>query len=446
MDADRLRERFRGQLVLPGDAGYDGARQVFNQRVQGRPAMVARCAGVTDVRTALHVADELGLDISVRGGGHHVAGWSSNDGGLVIDLTELRGVRVDPSTSTAWVGGGATAADVLLHTGRFGLAPVTGASPNIGVAGLTMGLGEGYLTPRYGFGCDNLLAFELVLADGKVLHVSADTHQELFWAMRGAGANFGVVTALQLQLQPAPQQAVGGWLRFAEPDVARVTRRVWEVMEHGSEWFFPLPVLGVDASGRLELSILPGHTGSAELAEREIGELRAGSVPASDETRTMSYAELVHQIPGLPGRAVWDLHRFEFGAGADRQIDFLLTQADRLTPFAMVNLWRTVPTQALEPPGVAPRLPGINVCLMSKWQDPADDAEQLRWLADTTAALTESGEMTEAANAVNHVSMHDDRRVRNLYGDATYRELARLKARYDPRNIFRRNYNIAPAG
>ncbi|MGH2944733.1 MAG: FAD-binding oxidoreductase [Solirubrobacteraceae bacterium] len=450
--------RFRGTILRPKDPGYDAARRIFNERLIARPAVIAQCAGVADVRAALRLACRHGLAITVRGGGHSVGGWSSIDGGLVIDLRPMRGIHVDPVTRSAWVGGGARAIDLIVEAAEHDLAPVTGVTADVGLGGLLLGLGEGYLTPRYGFGVDNVLALEVVTADERVLRVSADEHPDLFWAMRGAGANFGVVTAMHLRLHPAPQQGVGGFVTFAGDDMPRVTRHLWAVMDHGSEHYFPLARYDIDDAGRRRVAVIPGHVGPPDVAEREVGELRQCGTPVSDETAPMSYLDLIGEIggggaradePDPPRRQAWDLYQFPFGGDAQRQMDLLHDQVAGLvdtsrTPY--LSLWRSVAPRA---PGVAPsaapRHHGIALFIASYWRDPGDDDEQVRRVREIGAACAESGLVTEAADAINHVGTLDDARARRIYGDQAYDRLARLKALYDPDNRFRRNCNIPPA-
>lgn len=455
--------RFRGDFVLPSTSSYPEASAIWNARVGGSPAVVARCAGPADVREVLMLAREQGLVISVRGGGHGVTGSSSNDGGLIIDLTRMRHVQVDPASSTAWVGGGVLAGDVLLEALQFGLAPVTGISSGVGLVGLTLGVGEGYLSTKYGFAADNVLEFEVVTAAGEIIRVSADEHPDLFWAMRGAGANFGVVTGMRLRLHPAPGQAVGGMIVFGEDDLLPVTRHLWEVMERGSEYFNPFPIYSLDENGRPELAILPGHVGPAELAERELAELRSCGTVIRDESRVGSYADLVFESSDLPpvepppNRSVWDLYRYEFGGDTERQIEVLLDVVRSLRPGAeprrpggearrFLNPWRTVPCSAPEPPSAAPRLPGISIFIASWcWSDPSEDEAEIRWLQETVEPFTSSGLVSEATNAMNHVSFPTAGRIKNLYGPLAYERLAQIKGIYDPDNVFHGNYNIPPA-
>jgi FAD/FMN-containing dehydrogenase len=441
--------RFRGELVQPGDPGYDEARKIYNELVQGSPAVVARCIGAQDVVDALALAREHDLEVSVRGGGHSIGGWSSNDGGLVVDLTLMRQVWIDSDARTAWVGGGTRAGDLLVEADRVGLVAATGAATSIGLAGLTMGLGEAYLTPRLGYGADHLLAFELVTAAGEVLRVTPDEHPDLFWALRGAGPNFGVVTAMKLQLHPAPERAVGGSIAFDGADPGALTREIWRLMEHGSEWFWPMFVYGVDESGRPQVTMIPGHTGTAELAERELDRVCQIAPPVDDARRVGSYLDLVFELPLRPGRRQWDLLRFPFGGDPERQMRALLDRFraegdDRLTPGRELLLWRSVAPPPPRAPGVAPRLEGITIMPSSLWLDPAEDAAELGWIERTVQALRAAGVVEEAGNAMNHVGVAEEERVRRVYGPESHRRLAELKARYDSDNLFHRNFNIRP--
>lgn len=414
---------------------------------------MARCAGPADVRAALALARAEGLDVSVRGGGHSCAGYSTNNGGLVIDLTKMRSVFVDAATSTAWVGGGVLASDVLTEALQFGLVPVAGCCPTIGLTSLSMGIGEGYLSARHGYSADNVLEFELVTASGEILRVSADSHPDLFWAMRGAGANFGVVTAMRIRLHPAPEQAIAGTIVFGERDLLPVTQHIWRVMEHGSDGFFPFPSYRVGEAGTPEIHIVPGHVGPPEIAERELDQLRACGNAIHDDTRTTSYEDLIWQnnADGAdPIRWAAEMYGFAFGLSGERQIEFLLEQVRswRAPPSGATHafvLWRTVCREPPKPPSALPRMVGITLSIDSFWTDPDDDEAELSWVRQTADAFASSGVVTEAPNAMNSVGFPTEARVKGLYGPETYARLRLIKGIYDPDNVFCRNYNIPPS-
>jgi FAD/FMN-containing dehydrogenase len=436
---------FQGEFLTPGDEGYEEARIVFNRRLSLRPAVIAKCSSVADVQGALRVAREHGLPIAVRGGGHSGAGWSTIEGGLVVDLRPMRSVRVDPDTRTAWVSGGSQAMDLLAPASKHGLVPSTGLFGSIGLGGLLLGLGEGWLTPKYGYGNDSIEELEVVTAAGELLRVAADSHPDLFWAMRGAGANFGVVTAMKLRLHPLPEQVVGGNITIGEDGLRAATDYFWDFSEHGSRDSWLLGVYRMPEDGRPLISLSPGHIGPREEAARDLADLRGLGVPVSDTLQEMSYLDLINTAKSeeYPPRYLWDAFHFEFGQDPEPQKQLVLALQPLMPPGAALVLWRTVPVD--QPvPSVARRLPGITFHIGGHWHDPAEDEMYLRWGRETTEAILASGLVTVAANTVNHVSSMTNARVRDLYGPADYTRLASLKAVYDPENTFRSNANIPP--
>ncbi|TDO92380.1 FAD-binding oxidoreductase [Enemella evansiae] len=438
---------FGGVVLTPSVDGYETARQIFNERLVGRPALIAQCTGAADVQAALRYAQAENLAVSVRSGGHGLAGWASNDDGLVVDLTRLRWVRVDPDARSAWVGGGVRALDVVTKTLAHGLAPVTGVSPLIGLAGLATGAGEGFLTPQHGYASDNVRAFELVTANGSLLRVSATEHADLFWAMRGAGPNFGVVTAMQVDLHPVPPVVVGGWLTFDGVDALRVTECVWDLLERGSPRFFPQITYGVDPGGAMHVRVMPGFLGPEESAIDEITQLRQCAPPLDDDVSAMSYLELLHQIPGEFGRRhSWDIYHLPFDVDRTAQIEMVLAQATRLRPMGgFFDLWRTMPGSVSAPASALPRRPGVSLVAASIWENASDDDLEIARISEIATAFRDSGLVGESPSASNHVSSHEPPRVIAKYGADGYARLQRLKAVYDPHNVFRRNYNVPPA-
>ncbi|MEU3618025.1 FAD-binding protein [Streptomyces sp. NPDC006872] len=447
--------RFRGALLTPADPGYDIARTVHNERAAAAPALIARCAGVADVRAALQLARREGLEIAVRGGGHSVGGYSSVGGGLVIDVSGLDWVRVDPATCTAWVGGGTRAIDLLIEAGEFGLVAVTGTIGTIGVGGLLLGLGEGYLTGRHGFGIDNVLELEVVTADERVLRVSADDNPDLFWAMRGAGANFGVVTAMRLRLHPAPERPMGGRLAFAGDDLAPVTAHLWQAMRHASPSFAPLATYMTGETGEPVVLVIPAHVGSADAAEQEAAALRHCGTPIIDDARFESYLDLIGEVsngapqaePGAAPRTAWEILRFPFDENSELQQQAFLDQVRALRgkgQWLSLVLWRTAAPPA-PVPSAAPRHPGITVFIASYWRDPSEDEARVQEVRGIAQALFGTGLVAQAANGVNHLADPDETRLSAVYGAESYKRLTQVKAAHDPGNRFRHNANIPPA-
>lgn len=443
----------RGEVLTETAEGYEEARGIFNDRLAGRPSAIVRCAGVADVRATLDWARSEGLEVSIRGGGHGPGGWAVNDGGVVIDLTAMRWVLVDAEARTAWIGGGARAGDVVTETVSHGLVPVTGVTTSVGLGGLATGAGEGYLTPLHGYASDNVLAFELVTAAGDVLRVSETERPDLYWALRGAGPNFGVVTAMQLRLHPVPEHVTGGAVSFGPDDVARATHNLWDLMEHGSPYSFPQAMYGPGDDGETTVSVLPGHVGPADVAEREIEGLLAGASSGRDDTVEMTYVELLQQleqepgeIEGFPTRHLWDCYHLPFEGPRTEQIDLVLSLLPALGPQVMLDLWPTRPGASAGPEGVMPRSPGVTLVVLGMWADARDDAHFAELVARIGERLRSSGLVQESPSGSNHVTVHDPARVRDLFGQEGYARLQGLKAEYDPTDVFRSCYHVPLVG
>jgi FAD/FMN-containing dehydrogenase len=441
---------FEGDLLTPGDVDYEGARLLRNRRMSRRPAAIARCASVADVQAAVRLARDSGLELAVRGGGHGAAGWASIDDGVVIDLGLIRSVEVDVEARTARIGGGALAIDAITAAGGDPLVPVTGITATVGLGGLLSSLGEGYLTPRHGFGTDHVVELEVVTADGDVIQVSADSDPDLFWAMRGAGTNFGVTTAFTVRLHPRPASVLAGRVVFGPDHVEAVTDYVWDIMRTESIDSWPAAVYTRDETGTPLLSVSVGHLGSPDEAARDVAHLRSIAPALSDDVHEMSYLDLIRRgggpgADGTPDNGFWDIYAFPFDGDATAQKRRVLDEQTRLHGPGYLALWRTLASPAPEPPNSAPRHAGITTFLGSMWDDPAETAEHDAWGRSTAAALVDSRLVGPAANTINHVDRIDEARIRDLYGAETYARLAALKAIHDPDNVFRSNANIPPA-
>lgn len=443
---------FRGEVILPDDQRYDEARSVYNVRFDRRPAVVARCAGTADVVTAIRVAREHDLEIAVRGGGRHVAGYGTVDGGLVIDLGPIANVQVDPGTRIARLGAGARNRDGLIEAAVFGLAPVTGVVGHIGAAGLTLGGGIGFLGPRHGFASDNVTALQLVTAEGEVLDVREETDPELFWAVRGAGPNFGVVTAIDVRVHPVPTTVLGGDLVFAGDQAPAVLRLLRDLARSGSEdlYFFALYGLGADPrlpeslQGKLCLTVTLAQLGTPDEAQRELAELRAAA--AADFVRPATYVDLhLDQEEVYPAiRQYWAAEHVPL---SDAVIDVLQASAEQIRDHSIIDIYPWMGRMVGEHEGdgaFACRDTGWDVAALAQWEQPDADERQTAWAERLSTELRGRG-LVETGVYPNMVSRLGRERLVEYYGRERYDRLARVKQRLDPQNLFRRNANVEPA-
>src|SRR5829696_349257 len=324
---------FRGEWLTSEDEGYDERRRHFNTRFDRRPELIARCSGVQDVRAAVRTAREHGLEIAIRSGGRSFGGHSTIDGGMLIDLSLMNDVSVDPVRRTARVRPGATQGAVLIETSPHGLAPVTGVTSHVGFAGAAVYSGMGHLSPRHGFTTDGILSAEVVLADGEVVTASPISHPDLYWAIRGAGDNFGVVVSLEVQLHPIPETALFGFWAWDGADAAAVMRKHREMDRTVSDEVFWLAELGVndETHRRLEFTITAVHVGSPENAERELAQVDAfGIEPVKRTVEPMDWVTIHHVFD-----EAWPSSR-QYWAGGDlielddAALDLLLEEGQRM--------------------------------------------------------------------------------------------------------------------
>jgi FAD/FMN-containing dehydrogenase len=463
IEHEALGRGFRGELIQPGDAGYDDARAVFNARVDCRPAAVVRCAGTADVIAALALARRERLAVAVRGGGRHVAGYGTIDGGLVIDLGPMNDVRVDPAAGTVRLGGGARSRDVLVEAAVHGLAPVTGVVGHVGAGGLMLGGGVGWLSPRHGFACDNIVRLEVVGADGAVLDVSADSHPELFWAMRGAGPNFGVVSSLEVKLHPVPETVLSGDLVFHADRGPAVLRKLRDLAATCSEdlYFFVmynrvesrpglpdhLDGLPAQLRGEICLTVTLMHLGEPAVAERDVEVLRFDPAPDADLLGRASYLDLhLDQDDVYPSvRQYWAAEHVALSDGAIAEIDAVARDIEDQSITSIYPYTHAMSRRRGSDGSFACRDSDWDVSTLAMWTDPADDAARSEWAERISGGLRERG-LVATGVYPNMVSRLGDERLREYFGDDAYGRLAELKRRYDPQNVFRRNANVVPAG
>jgi FAD/FMN-containing dehydrogenase len=439
-----LRRSLAGAVIGPADAGYDAARLCFNALVDRRPAVIARCVGAGDVATAFDFARAHALEVAVRGGGHNPAGHCVCDGGLVIDLSQMRGVDVDGDARIARSEGGATWLDFDAATQALGLAAPGGVVGSTGVAGLTFGGGIGHLTAQHGLTCDNLVGAEVVTPVGEVVRASRDENAELLWGLRGGGGNFGVATRLELRLHPL-ERVVGGRLAFGGDGVREALRRFREVAAGAPRDLSCGALLDMDESLAPVLVVAPCYTGS-EADPEELRALRSAPGLVDDGVRSHTFLDQqrVFDPPYGEDRCYWKGHFVR--ELPDELIDELLGR--------MVALGRPPGQMLIESLHGAPkdadataaaagfRDAAFNITAMATWQDPALDEQYIAWARETAAAFEP---WSVSGGYLNYMQADEPiERVRAAFGSEAFERLRALKGRYDPDNVLRRNQNIPP--
>jgi FAD/FMN-containing dehydrogenase len=445
----RLRDRFDGRVTAPGDPGYDQARKVFYGKWDRRPAAIVRPADAAEVAQVVGLARDTGLELAVRSGGHSLAGHSVADGGIVLDLSDLTALEVDRERRSAWAQTGLTAGAYTKAVGADGLVTGFGDTGSVGIGGLTLGGGVGYLVRRHGLTIDNLLAAELVTADGRVLQVDHERHPDLFWAIRGGGGNFGVATRLRFRLHELPG-IVGGMLllpadaEVVEGFVAAAGAAPEELSAIANIMVAPpMPLVPPEAHGKLVIMAMLAYAGDAEAGERALAPFRALAEPLADMVQPMPYAGLFQPQEDI--EVVEESARSMFLDGFDRGAAETVVQHLQAStaPMAVAQLRVLGGAMARVPADATafahrdrPIMAGIGAVYEHAADRPAHDA----W-ADGFAAALRGG----PGVYVNFLSDEGPERVREAYPGPTWDRLVEVKRRYDPHNLFHRNQNIPPA-
>jgi FAD/FMN-containing dehydrogenase len=455
-----LHEGFDGQILLPSDDGYDDARRVWNAMIDRRPAIIARCASERDVAASIRFARRHELEIGVRGGGHSVVGHAVPEGGLMLDLSPMGAVRVDPDRRRAWVQGGALLGDLDRVAQRHGLATTAGNVSLTGVGGLTLGGGMGWLARQLGLACDNVVSARVVSADGELLTASETEHSDLYWGLRGGGGNFGVATEFEFRLHAIDTRSlmVDLWYPLADgPAVLRAFRRLAaEAPEQATltcwvgtagEW----PFLPAELHGRDLVSAGFVWVGDPEPGRELIGSLRAAASPArpvAEAISEVSYLELQsgsdeNHRPGT--RRYWKGHYLP--ALEDAAIDALLSRGGPAPEGGLVGngglqaYGGAIARVGDEETAFDHRSTAFELVIVTSWTDPGEDEARMAASRRFAAAV----EPYARGVYVNSLADEGDRGVRAAYGDKLAR-LAALKQRYDPDNVFHLNHNIRPSG
>ncbi|MGZ8290473.1 MAG: FAD-binding oxidoreductase, partial [Telluria sp.] len=393
IEVEELQRSLRGALLLPGEPDYDEARKIWNAMIDKRPAMIVRCAGAADVRSAVSFARDHGLRLAVRGGGHNIAGSALVNDGVVIDLSRMRSVQVAPHKMRAWVEGGATLRDFDHEAQAFGLATPLGINSSTGVGGLTLGGGFGWLTRKHGLAIDNLVSADIVIASGERLHTDIDSHPDLFWAIRGGGGNFGVVTTFEFALHEVGPMVTGGLIVFPFAQAQSVLRKyrdyvevlgedvsVWAVLRKAP----PLPFLPASVHGTDIVALAFFSPQSGPAVDAAIAEVRAFGEPVGEHIGAVPYAAWQQVFDPLlvpPARNYWKSHNFN--RLSDAAIDVVIGYAGKLpseqSEIFLGLLGGAANTRAAEETAYPHREALYAMNVHTRWMDPAEDATCLAW-------------------------------------------------------------------
>ena len=438
----------RGPLLRTGDAGYDEARQVWNANIDKRPALIARCAGVSDVINAVNFARANHLLVSVRGGGHNIPGNCVCNGGLVIDLTGMKGIRVDPVRRTVRAEGGVKWGEFDHETQAFGLATTGGTDADTGIAGLTLGGGIGWLSGRYGLACDNLIAADIVTADGQLRHINASENPDLLWAIRGGGGNFGVVTSFEYLLHPVGPTVLAGIVFYPFAKAKEFLRFYSDFSRKIPDELNTIGGLGTSHDGAKVGVMAVCYSGPLDAGEQVLRPVREFGPPLADHIQPMPYTAAQQILAPLapPGRHYYIKSHFitDISAGA---IATMVAHFEEVTSPLSAMIFQQLGNAANRVPSgdtaFSHRDIGYEWAAFSAWLDPGESAEHIRWAREFSQAMLP---FTRGfyVNQVGTEAEEGADLIRQAFG-ANYQRLADLKRQYDPTNLFRHNQNIKPA-
>jgi FAD/FMN-containing dehydrogenase len=445
-----LRAGLKGKVIAPDEVDYDSARSVFYGGIDRRPAVIVRVADATDVSGVVSLARETGLPLAVRSGGHSLAGHSVSEGGIVLDLTDMKALDIDPAGRTAWAETGLTAAEFSGAAGAHGLGVGFGDTGSVGIGGITLGGGVGYLTRKRGLTIDSLLAADVVTADGQLRRVDAETHPELFWAIRGGGGNFGVATRFRYRLHevgsfvggmlmlPATADTVASFIALAEAAPEELST-IANVMPAP-----PMPFVPTEHHGKLVVMALMAYAGDVAAGERALAPFRALATPIVDMVRPMPYPEIYP--PEDEAYHPTAIAHTLFLDSIDRDVADTIVQHLQSSDATMrVAQLRVLGGQVARVPAdataFAHRKSRILVSLAVFYEGPEDKVVRGAWLTQFASALRQGN----AGAYVNFLGDEGEERVRLAYPGLTWDRLRAIKRRYDPTNLFRLNQNIPPA-
>jgi FAD/FMN-containing dehydrogenase len=454
-DVVGLQDGFRGQLLRSGDPDYEDARKVWNGSISRFPALIARCVGVADVITAVKFAKDNNLLVAVRGGGHSLPGLSVCDGGLVIDLSLMKGIRVDPESRTVRAQAGVLLGELDRETQAFGLAVPSGIVTHTGISGLTLGGGIGWLMRKYGLTIDQLLSVDLITANGDFVKASASENPDLFWGVRGGGGNFGIVTEFEFRLNPVGPMVVAGPIFWPMEEAPKVLRfyREW-IAEAPDELMTivtlrkapPLPFVPKELHGKLVVGVTCCYAGPLEEGEKVVKPLKDFGSPVLDMCAPIPF--LTHQAmfdPSYPHGRWYYTRACDVAQLTDEAIDITVDHVLRInSPFTALTLWQrggAVARVGEDETAFGGRSAGHTYYINGATEGPEGFDEERQWARNFWSEL----EPYHTSVYVNFLMQEGEERIRQAYGTRKYDRLKALKRRYDPDNLFRLNQNIRPA-
>jgi FAD/FMN-containing dehydrogenase len=450
LSISQLRSMFNGRVIASGDTDYDRARTVFYGGIDRRPAVIIRVRNTDEVARVISLARETGLPLAVRSGGHSVAGHCVADGGIVLDLSDMRDLQIDVEGRTAWVEAGLTAGEYTTAAGAHGFATGFGDTGSVGIGGLTLGGGVGYLVRKYGLTIDDLLAAEIVTADGQLLYLDADTNPDLFWAIRGGGGNFGVVTRFQFRLHTV--DSVFGGMLFL-PATADTIASFMDLAEAAPEELSaianvmpapPMPFLPAEYHGKLIIMAMLVYAGDVGEGERIIKPFRALATPIADMVKPMQYPEIYPPEQGdyhpIAASRTMFIDHIDHSV-AETILSYLQASTGMMAVTQLRALGGAMARVPVDATAFAHRKSRIMVNVAALYERPEEKAIHEAWVTNFAAALQQS----DSGAYVNFLGEDGEARIRAAYPGRTWDRLCKIKARYDPNNLFRLNQNIPPA-
>jgi FAD/FMN-containing dehydrogenase len=445
-----LRSTLHGRVIVPGDAQYDEARTVFPGGIDRRPALIVRVADTTDIARVIGLARETGLELAVRSGGHSAVGHSVTEGGIVLDLSDMRDLKIDVEGRTARAETGLTAGEYTTAANAHGLATGFGDTGSVGIGGLTLGGGVGYLVRKYGLTIDDLLAADVMTADGELLHANSESHPDLFWAIRGGGGNFGVATRFHFRLHevdtifggmlflPATPDVIASFIAEAEAAPEELST-IANVMSAP-----PMPFIPAEYHGKLIIMAMLVYAGQPKTGERAVAPFRALATPIADMVRPMKYPEVYppedasyHPVAVARTMFVDRINR----SFAERILDHLKTSTASMAVAQLRVLGGAMARVPVDATAFAHRTSRIMVNLAALYQQLEEKSMHERWVTDFATALQQD----DRGAYVNFLGNEGPARIRAAYPGQAWERLRAIKARYDPTNLFRLNQNIPPA-